>query len=79
MTKTDLNTKENLQKQRKVSRPSPRCQKTRKNPKYRFVFWDAECAEVIGKSAVQMRQMMLEVQIRHFSKYYFHLFSSHIL
>jgi hypothetical protein len=53
--------------------------KDKKKPKYRFVFWDAECAEVIGKSAVQMRQMMLEVQIRHFSKYYFHLFSSHIL
>jgi hypothetical protein len=30
---------------------------------YRFAFWDAECAEIIGKSAVQMRQMMLEVQI----------------
>jgi hypothetical protein len=33
MTKTDPNTKENLQKQIKASRQSPRCQKTRKSPK----------------------------------------------
>ncbi|KAK2390870.1 hypothetical protein QL285_064380 [Trifolium repens] len=33
MTKTDPDTKENLQKQRKASRQGPRCQKTRKNPK----------------------------------------------
>jgi hypothetical protein len=33
MTKTDPNKKENLQKHRKASRQSPRCQKTRKSPK----------------------------------------------
>ncbi|KAK2428341.1 hypothetical protein QL285_026867 [Trifolium repens] len=33
MTKTDPNTKENLQNQGKASRPSQRCQKTRKSPK----------------------------------------------
>ncbi|KAK2435588.1 hypothetical protein QL285_020635 [Trifolium repens] len=33
MTKTDPNTKENLQKQRKASRQGPRCQKIRKCPK----------------------------------------------
>ncbi|KAK2421770.1 hypothetical protein QL285_032362 [Trifolium repens] len=33
MTKTDPNTKGNLQKQEKASRQSPRCKKTRKNPK----------------------------------------------
>jgi hypothetical protein len=33
MTKTDPNTKENLQKQEKVSRQSLRCKKTRKSPK----------------------------------------------
>ncbi|KAK2370383.1 hypothetical protein QL285_083436 [Trifolium repens] len=33
MTKTDPNTKENLQKQEKASRQSPRCKKTRKSPK----------------------------------------------
>ncbi|KAK2407727.1 hypothetical protein QL285_043313 [Trifolium repens] len=33
MNKTDPNTKENLQKQRKASRQCPRCQKTRKSPK----------------------------------------------
>jgi hypothetical protein len=33
MTKTSPNTKENLQKQEKASRQSPRCKKTRKNPK----------------------------------------------
>jgi hypothetical protein len=33
MTKTDPNTKENLQKQEKASRQGPRCQKTRKSPK----------------------------------------------
>ncbi|KAK2402623.1 hypothetical protein QL285_052124 [Trifolium repens] len=33
MTKTDPNTKENLKNQRKASRPSPRCKKTRKSPK----------------------------------------------
>ncbi|KAK2422457.1 hypothetical protein QL285_032989 [Trifolium repens] len=33
MTKTDPNTKENLQKQEKASRQSLRCQKTRKRPK----------------------------------------------
>ncbi|KAK2387893.1 hypothetical protein QL285_061621 [Trifolium repens] len=33
MTKTDPNTKENLQKQEKASRQSPRCEKTRKSPK----------------------------------------------
>ncbi|KAK2368421.1 hypothetical protein QL285_081617 [Trifolium repens] len=33
MTKTDPNTKENLQKQEKVSRQGPRCPKTRKSPK----------------------------------------------
>jgi hypothetical protein len=33
MTKTDANTKENLQKQEKASRQSPRCKKTRKNQK----------------------------------------------
>jgi hypothetical protein len=32
-TKTDPNTKENLQKKKKTSRQSPRCQKTRKSPK----------------------------------------------
>jgi hypothetical protein len=34
MTKTDHNTKENLQNPRKVSRQSQECKKTRKNPKY---------------------------------------------
>ncbi|KAK2395761.1 hypothetical protein QL285_057466 [Trifolium repens] len=33
MTKTSPNTKENLQKQEKASRQSPRCKKTRKSPK----------------------------------------------
>ncbi|KAK2402921.1 hypothetical protein QL285_052405 [Trifolium repens] len=33
MTKTGPNTKENLQKQEKASRQSPRCKKTRKSPK----------------------------------------------
>ncbi|KAK2403039.1 hypothetical protein QL285_052513 [Trifolium repens] len=33
MTKTDPNTKKNLQKQEKASRQSPRCKKTRKSPK----------------------------------------------
>jgi hypothetical protein len=33
MTKTGPNTKENLQKQEKISRQSPRCEKTRKSPK----------------------------------------------
>ncbi|KAK2408505.1 hypothetical protein QL285_044011 [Trifolium repens] len=33
MTKTGPNTKENLQKQEKASRQSPRCKKTRKIPK----------------------------------------------
>ncbi|KAK2409121.1 hypothetical protein QL285_044572 [Trifolium repens] len=33
MTKTDPNTKENLQKHEKASRQSPRCKKTRKSPK----------------------------------------------
>ncbi|KAK2363143.1 hypothetical protein QL285_088153 [Trifolium repens] len=33
MTKTGPNTKENLQKQEKASRQSPRCRKTRKSPK----------------------------------------------
>ncbi|KAK2409576.1 hypothetical protein QL285_044992 [Trifolium repens] len=33
MTKTGLNTKENLQKQEKASRQSLRCKKTRKSPK----------------------------------------------
>jgi hypothetical protein len=33
MTKTDPNTKENLQKQEKTSKQSPRCKKTRKSPK----------------------------------------------
>ncbi|KAK2403900.1 hypothetical protein QL285_053294 [Trifolium repens] len=33
MTKTGPNTKKNLQNQGKASRPSPRCQKTRKSPK----------------------------------------------
>ncbi|KAK2409184.1 hypothetical protein QL285_044632 [Trifolium repens] len=33
MTKTNPNTKENLQKKRKASRQGPRCQKTRKSPK----------------------------------------------
>ncbi|KAK2416207.1 hypothetical protein QL285_038624 [Trifolium repens] len=33
MTKTGPNTKENLQKQEKASRQSPKCKKTRKNPK----------------------------------------------
>ncbi|KAK2402902.1 hypothetical protein QL285_052388 [Trifolium repens] len=33
MTKTGPNTKENLQKQEKASRHSPRCKKTRKSPK----------------------------------------------
>ncbi|KAK2430294.1 hypothetical protein QL285_028646 [Trifolium repens] len=33
MTKTNPNTKENLQKQRKASRQGPGCQKTRKSPK----------------------------------------------
>jgi hypothetical protein len=28
---------------------------------YCFVFWDTECAKIIGKSAVQMRQLMIEV------------------
>ncbi|KAK2374167.1 hypothetical protein QL285_075147 [Trifolium repens] len=32
MTKTCPNTKENLQKQEKASRQSPRCKKTRKSP-----------------------------------------------
>ncbi|WJX73106.1 hypothetical protein P8452_56925 [Trifolium repens] len=34
MTKTGPNTKENLQKQEKASRQSPRCKKTRKSPKF---------------------------------------------
>ncbi|KAK2376470.1 hypothetical protein QL285_077252 [Trifolium repens] len=33
MTKTGPNTKENLQKQEKASRQSPRCEKTRNSPK----------------------------------------------
>ncbi|KAK2396593.1 hypothetical protein QL285_058239 [Trifolium repens] len=33
MTKTSPNTKENLQKQEKASRQSPRCKKTRKSSK----------------------------------------------
>ncbi|KAK2411720.1 hypothetical protein QL285_046975 [Trifolium repens] len=33
MTKTDPNTKENLHKQEKASKQSPRCKKTRKSPK----------------------------------------------
>ncbi|KAK2366861.1 hypothetical protein QL285_080197 [Trifolium repens] len=34
MTKTDPNTKENLQNPRKASRQSQECKKTRKSPKY---------------------------------------------
>ncbi|KAK2362811.1 hypothetical protein QL285_087842 [Trifolium repens] len=34
MTKTDPNTKENLQNPRKTSRQSQECKKTRKSPKY---------------------------------------------
>ncbi|KAK2443349.1 hypothetical protein QL285_014461 [Trifolium repens] len=37
MTKTDPNTKENLQKQEKTSRHSPRCKKTRKAQKVKKI------------------------------------------
>ncbi|KAK2381234.1 hypothetical protein QL285_068856 [Trifolium repens] len=37
MTKTGPNTKENLQKQEKASRQSPRCEKTRKSPKVKKI------------------------------------------
>lgn len=29
--------------------------------KYQFVFWDNDCAAIIGKTANDMRKIMLEV------------------
>jgi hypothetical protein len=58
MTKTGSNTKENLQKQEKASRQSPRCKKTRKNPKSeeKQHFIAARCVSSCHDESILARQ-----------------------
>ncbi|KAK2422294.1 hypothetical protein QL285_032839 [Trifolium repens] len=70
MTKTDLNTKENLQKQEKASRQSPRCKKTRKSQKKvkKLAFHRSTMAPIMPRWELLVRQ---EIKSNKSAKYLF--------